>query len=108
MIPGSRKQKYLSDEEISRVAQVYHKFKHDGSVVNEQGFARVASVEEVRTQRYALAPGRYVGATDDGSEDEPLSEVLPELTREILAGIAAGNTLDTRIKATIEGLMDVR
>ena len=64
LIPGSRKQKQLSDEEIERIAAVYRTFKRDGRPDTVAGFCRVATSDEVREHNYALHPRRYVGSAD--------------------------------------------
>jgi type I restriction enzyme M protein len=107
MIPGSRKQKQLSGDDIETIAKLYRQFKSDSPPPEQQGLVRVASIEEIRAQRYVLAPGRYVGTPDDEEEDVPLSEVLPELSTAILDGIAEGEALDAEIRRLVAGLLDV-
>ena len=58
LIPGSRKQKQLSDEEIARVAEVYHQFRCRSGPPEVPGFCAVGRVEDVRSQGYVLTPGR--------------------------------------------------
>lgn len=106
LIPGSRKQKHLADDEIERIAKVYRQFRCDGPPDEERGFVRVASIDEVRHERYALAPGRYVGSGDDEEEAVPLAEALPGLTAAVLAGMETSRELDEQIRTTIEGLLD--
>ncbi|MCX6376172.1 MAG: class I SAM-dependent DNA methyltransferase, partial [Armatimonadetes bacterium] len=79
LIPGSRKQKQLSDEEIERIAAAYREFKRTGKPEDVPGFCGVASIEEVREHGYALTPGRYVGTPDDDGDDEPVEEKIPRL-----------------------------
>src|SRR5205085_6094935 len=85
LIPGSRKQKQLSDDEIEKVAAVYRQFRRashvsGGSSLEVPGFCKVATVAEIRDHKYALTPGRYVGAADDDTDDEPFEEKLTRLT----------------------------
>jgi type I restriction enzyme M protein len=103
LIPGSRKQKQLSEEEIERMAAVYRQFKRERAPDAVPGFCAVATRDKIREYNYALTPGRYVGASDDGGEDEPFEERFPkliaqfrsqsseatELLKEIEAGLAA-------------------
>ena len=81
LIPGSRKQKQLSEEEIERMAAVYRQFKRERAPDAVPGFCAVATLDKIRECDYRLAPGRYVGASDDGGEDEPFEERLPRLTK---------------------------
>ena len=61
MIPGSRRQKQLSDQDVERIASVYREFRRTSRPSEVPGFARVASLQEVRDQGYALTPGTVRG-----------------------------------------------
>jgi len=80
LIPGSRKQKQLSPEEVERIAEVYRIFKRTGHPGEVPGFCKVATINEIAERRFALTPGRYVGTTVEDDEDEPFEERFPALT----------------------------
>lgn len=92
LIPGSRKQKQLSPEEIEKIAAVYREFKRTTVPVEVPGFCKVATVEEVREYGYALTPGRYVGAAETYDPDEPFEDRFPHLIA----------TLDEQFKQSAE------
>lgn len=83
LIPGSRKQKQLADEEIVRIGTAYHQFKYAAVPAPVPGFCRVVSITEVREHGYALNPGRYVGSGADDTEDETFEDRLPRLLAEL-------------------------
>ena len=60
LIPGSRKQKELSAEELERMAAVYREFKRRASPETETGFCAVVPTTRVIEKRYTLTAGRYV------------------------------------------------
>ena len=102
LIPGSRKQKQLSDEEIEQVAAVYRQFQRKGVPEEVPGFCKVATLDEVREHKYALTPGRYVGVAgrcDD--DDEPFEEKLPRLVAELERQFAEGRELEAAIRGTL-------
>jgi type I restriction enzyme M protein len=103
LIPGSRKQKQLSEEEVERVASVYREFRCTGRPQEVPGFARVASLQEVRDQRYALTPGRYVGAPD-AEEAEDFGERLPRLMAQLEQELERAAVLDERLRALMKEL----
>jgi type I restriction enzyme M protein len=107
LIPGSRKQKQLSADEIERMAAVYRQFKHDLVPDPVPGFCAVANIDNVRAFNYALTPGRYVGAGDDGSEDESFEERYPQLRTKLMAELEEGRTLTGEIAKSLELLANV-
>jgi type I restriction enzyme M protein len=97
LIPGSRKQKQLSDEEIERIAVVYRQFKREGTPQEVKGFCRAAKLDEIREHRYALTPGRYVGSPDGGEDEEDFETAGPKLAAELISQIRDGEKLDVLI-----------
>ncbi len=101
LIPGSRKQKALSEEELERIASVYREFKRTG-VPNEQpGFAAVASIDRIREYNYALSPGRYVSSEAPDEESEPFEVLFPELTARLKEQMAEGRRLQKIIERNL-------
>lgn len=97
LIPGSRKQKQLSDEEIERIAAVYRQFKREGVPGEEKGFSRAVTIEEIREHRYSLTPGRYVGSPDGGEDEEDFETAGPKLAAELGMLMRKGDELDQEI-----------
>ncbi len=101
LIPGSRKQKQLTPEEIERIAGIFRQFRRTGAPAAEPGFCAVAGVEKIREFGYALTPGRYVGASDDGGEDEPFEERFPRLMNTMRSQFDESRTLETAIQSAL-------
>jgi len=97
LIPGSRKQKQLMDEDLSRVASVFHIFKHEGIPEATPGFCRVAKLDDVIEYKYALAPGRYVGSVNGDDEFEPFEERFPKLRDTLREQFTESNRLQKEI-----------
>lgn len=104
LILGSRKQKFLSDEEIERIAGVYRQYRSEGVPDEVPGFCKVAALDLVRAHNYALTPGRYVGAEDALDDGEPFEERMPRLLAELNAQFAKSRTLETTIQANLASL----
>jgi type I restriction enzyme M protein len=102
LIPGSRKQKQLSTEEIERIAAVYRQFKHDRAPDPVPGFCAVAKIENVREYNHTLTSGRYVGASDDGGEDEPFDERFPKLAGKLRQELEESVNLGRTVQKTLE------
>ena len=83
LIPGSRKQKQFSDEDVERIADAYRQFRRNGQPEEVPGFCKVSKTAEVMGHRYILTPGRYVGASVEDDEDEPFEERFPVLVERL-------------------------
>lgn len=82
LIPGSRKQKELSEDEIARIARVYHAWRGEtdaGIYVDEPGFCKSTSLVEIEQHNFILTPGRYVGAGALDEDEEPFEEKFARL-----------------------------
>lgn len=107
LIPGSRKQKQLSPEEVEQVANVYRTFKRKGIPESVPGFCHVASLQEIREHNYALTPGRYVGAEDGPDDDEPFEDRFPKLVQQLEEQFARSAKLEKAIRAALKEVADV-
>ena len=102
LIPGSRKQKELSDADLEQVAAVYRQFKRQGQPEAVPGFYRVAVVEEVRDEHhYSLSPGRYVGSPDGNEYDIEFEERMPYLVAELKKQFSQSAELEAEIQANL-------
>jgi type I restriction enzyme M protein len=98
LIPGSRKQKQLTDDDLENVASVYREFKTTGAPKAVSGFCSVSTLEGVRSHRYALTPGRYVGSTNGDIEDEDFEEKMPFLIDELKKQFIESGKLEKEIQ----------
>jgi type I restriction enzyme M protein len=103
LIPGSRKQKQLTDEDLENVASVYREFKTTGEPETISGFCNVVNLDEIRGHRYALTPGRYVGASDLEDEDLSFEERMPELVLELKNQFLESDSLEKTIRDNLRG-----
>ncbi|MCY4229260.1 MAG: class I SAM-dependent DNA methyltransferase [Gammaproteobacteria bacterium] len=100
-----RTHRELTDEDISRIANTYHAWRssEDGDgYVDEPGFCRSASLDEVRKHEHVLTPGRYVGAPLQEEDAEPFEDKMRGLVDELLRYQADGARLDAAIKENLE------
>ncbi|MFE7063873.1 N-6 DNA methylase [Sutcliffiella sp. NPDC057660] len=100
----SRKQKALSQEEINKIASVYHDYKYGEKYEDVAGFCKVASIEEVKKVDYKLSSGIFVGTEVSENDDAPFEEKMEELTQRLLNHFEESNRLQEKIKKDLEGL----
>ena len=76
----NRKNKVLTDDDISRIASVYHSWRNiKGKYEDVAGFCKSAIIKEVEANNFVLTPGRYVGTEeveDDGVSYEEKVKVI--------------------------------
>src|SRR5262249_41858210 len=75
LIPGSKKQKALSADDVESIGGVYRVFKRERVPDAIPGFCRAETVDQIRQDRYALSPGRYVGSPEGDGRDTSFEEL---------------------------------
>jgi type I restriction enzyme M protein len=102
LIPGSRKQKQLSMDEIERIAGTYRLFKSETAPPPAVGYSRVVDKKEIAANRFVLNPARYVGSVYDDNLGEPFNQRILRLSTELRSQLAEARTLDTAIATSLE------
>jgi type I restriction enzyme M protein len=72
----------LSDDEINGIASTYHSWrgeKQAGEYKDVPGFCRSGTTEMIKSNGYALTPGRCVGAEAVEDDEEPFNEKMKRL-----------------------------
>lgn len=104
LVPGSRKQKELSPEEIRRIAATYHAWRgeaREGSYADVPGFCKSATLEEIAAHNFVLTPGRYVGAGATEEDGEAFEEKFERLMSTLREQFAEGRRLEAEIEARL-------
>lgn len=104
LVPGSRKQKELSAEEIRRIAATYHTWRgeaREGSYEDVPGFCRSATREKIAAHNFVLTPGRYVGAGAVEKDGEAFEEKFERLMSTLRDQFAEGRRLEAEIEARL-------
>jgi len=84
--PISRRQVVFTDEHIVKIVKKFRMFERGEpeEKINEVGFAKVATIEEIAKNGYVLTPGRYVGIKleeDETSFEEKMKVYSEELSK---------------------------
>ena len=107
LVPGSRKQKELSREEIQKIATAYHAWRGEpdaGVYEDVAGFCKSATTEEIVKHNFVLTPGRYVGAGEVEDDGEPFEEKFPRLMGQLRGQFAEGRRLEKAIEDRLGAL----
>jgi type I restriction enzyme M protein len=100
-----RTHRELTDEEIAQIASTYHAWRGEpdaGSYEDVPGVCASANIEEISEHRFALTPGRFVGAGEPEDDGEPIEEKLARLKLELLAAFEESSHLQERVRAALE------
>jgi type I restriction enzyme M protein len=94
----------LTEEDITRIADAYHRWRGDGPGTYEdvQGFCRSVPTDEIRAHQYVLTPGRYVGAEEVEDDSEPFEERMARLAARLDEQFAESAKLERLIRANLQ------
>ena len=99
----SRKLREFTEEDIDKVAKAFDALR-DGSLEEEKGFSKIATIGDIAKQDFILTPGRYVGIADTEEDDEPFEEKMARLTGELAKCFEESNRLQEQIKKNLEAI----
>lgn len=103
---ASRTLKEFSQEDIQKIAGIYHAWKgtSETEYKDEAGLNKVATTKEVRENEYILTPGRYVGLAEVEEDSEPFEQKMERITSELSEQFAKSKELEEQIRKSMEGL----
>lgn len=101
----SRVHKDLGDEDIAKVAGVFHSWRGEPGMPSYEdvpGFASSGTTTEIAEHGFVLNPGRYVGAEESCAEEEPWDQQLHRLKNELRAVLSQSEETQRRLLAVLE------
>jgi type I restriction enzyme M protein len=107
-----RTERVLTPDDLAKISGTYHAWRGTDSARAEglkyedvAGFCYSASLEEIRKHDHILTPGRYVGAAEvDDSDDEPITEKLERLKKELFTHFDESARLEQVVRTQLERL----
>ena len=93
-----RRVRELSEEDIQKIAGVYHNWRKGEGYEDVLGFCKEATLEEIGKQDYILTPGRYVGIAEQEGDGEPFEEKMTRLTSELGELFEKSHELEAEIR----------
>lgn len=103
----SRKNKDFSEDDIAKVAEVYHAWKRQDRYEDVKGFSKSANLEEVRANNHVLTPGQYVGIPDEEDDGVPFEEKIETLTTQLEEYFAEEERLTQEIRKVLEEVKEM-
>ncbi len=102
-----RTHRELSDEDIARIAGIYHAWRARDPKTPYQdvpGFCKSATFDDIRARHHALTPAPYVGVAAQPKDDEPFHEKMTRLAAEWREQRAEARRLDEAIAKNLAAL----
>lgn len=99
LIDKTRKE--LSDQEITKIASIYHSWRTNG-YADVPALCRSVKLDRIRDQDYTLAPGRYVEAAVAEQEEQQFSERFGALKNQLSALFSENTRLTDTVRKNLE------
>ena len=100
----TRRLRELSDEDIKKVAEIYHNYQNNENYENIKGLCYCASTEEIKSNDYVLTPGRYVGVEDTVDDGIPFEEKMKNITSDLSKQFEESHKLEEEIKKNLKAI----
>jgi type I restriction enzyme M protein len=101
----SRKQKELTDADISNITSTYHNWRskeYKKKYKDVAGFCKSAGIEDIRKNNYILTPGRYIDFKETEEDGHAFEEKMKELTAALKKQMQKAGELDEQIKKNLK------
>ncbi len=99
----TRKNKAFKDEDISKIAEVYHNWRSkDGNYEDIQGFCKSTTLKEVEENNFVLTPGRYVGTEDVEDDGVSFEDKVAVISENLKSHFEQSIQLQERIKQNLK------
>ncbi len=102
-----RTRREFTDEDIAQIADTYHAWRSTRGTaryMDEPGFCKSVTLEEIGRHNHVLTPGRYVGAAAAEDDGEPFDDKMKRLVAQLRGQRAEGVKLDAAIAANLKSL----
>ena len=100
----TRRLRELSEADIKKIADTYHRYQNDDNYENVKGFCYSATTEEISANDNVLTPGRYVGVEENQSDDVPFEEKMKNITSELSKQFEESHRLEEEIRKNMKAI----
>ena len=100
----TRKLRELSEADIEKISNTYHKFVKEENYEDILGFCKAVTIDEIKENNYVLTPGRYVGVAEKEDDGIPFDETMKTITSELKKQFEESHKLEEEIKKNLEAI----
>ena len=100
-----RTRREFSDGNVAKIAETYHRCREGRDCADVPGFAKSATLVEVRSHGHVLTPGRNVGAEEAEADFTPFAERFSVLQAKLEEQFEASDKLTATIREKLSGVV---
>ena len=100
----TRKLRELTEEDINKIADIYHNYQNNLNYENVLGFCKKSTIDEIKSNDYVLTPGRYVGIEEVQDDVIPFEEKMKNITSELSKQFEESHKLEEEIKKNLKAI----
>ncbi len=103
-----RAHREFTPEQIDQIAGIVRSYREEKGAklyADVQGLCKVATFSEIEEQRWSLNPGRYIGVTEQESEEYDFKEKLEEMNEELETLNEEAHQIEERISENLNKLL---
>jgi type I restriction enzyme M protein len=94
----------FSNKDAAKISGAFRNWRRGIDYVDESGFCKSVTLEDVAKQEYSVAPGRYVGTRDAEEDGEPFAQKMQVLASNLKEQFEKGAELEAAINDTLDAL----
>ena len=101
----TRVNKVFDSEHIEKITGTYKQWRQESSeYIDQAGYCKSATLEDIRKQEYFLTPGRYVGASEIEDDGIPFETKMTEMSLTLYGQMEESAKLDEVIRKNLDVL----
>lgn len=100
----TRKLRELLDEDIIKIAEIYHNYQNNIDYEDILGFCKKATIEDIKLNDYVLTSGRYVGTEAAEDDVTPFEEKIKLLADELSKQFEESHKLEKEIRNNLNAI----
>lgn len=100
----TRKLRELSEVDIEKISNTYHKFVKEENYEDILGFCKAVTIDEIKENNYVLTPGRYVGVEEKEDDEITFDEKMKTITSELKKQFEESHKLEEEIRTNLEAI----
>lgn len=101
----SKKLRELQDNDIEKIVALFDRHEN-GEKVEDIGFAKTVTKEEIIENNFSFVPGRYVGSKEEIVDKEQIKKEIKELALDISKLMKEFNELAPKVEEAIQKALD--